>query len=147
MLEAVGLGQTQGRVKVDIGEVVQLLNGRPDRVAIQPVAPGVQLFRAQAVVAVTGLHVQHHAVDQLLQAGNGTGHRAGGHVLADQYIQQPILIEVVGSLDEVHKALIFQVLIVGHTFVQIHREHCVTHGFVELRVDFSRHDCSLNTRK
>ncbi|MNX73021.1 hypothetical protein D3C86_1043980 [compost metagenome] len=111
--------------------MVQLLDSGPDRVAIHPVLPGFHLLRAQAVVAVTGFHVQHHAVDQLLQAGNGTGDRTGGHVLADQHIQQPILIEVVGGLDSVNEALLDQVRILGHAFVQIHREHRVTQRLVE----------------
>ncbi|MOA08848.1 hypothetical protein D3C78_1286460 [compost metagenome] len=126
---------------------MQLLDRRPDRVTVQAVAPGFGLRGRETVVVVTGLHIQHHAVDQLLQAGNGTGHRTGGHVLADQHVQQPELVEAVSGLDPVSQPLLNQVGIVGHGFVQIQGEHRIAQRLVEGCVEGSCHDQSLTIHR
>ncbi len=107
-----------------------------------PVAPLDDLVGLQGLVLITRLHGHEHAIDVLLQAGDGRRHPTAAHILADLDIEQQEFIEVVEGLELVGHSQRLQLRVIGHYFIEVVGTECIAQGLVELTVDGCRHDSS-----
>ena len=135
MLEILGFGQAQRGVDIQFRVIAQLLVGRPDGVLAVDLAPLPDQVIFHHFGFIARLHAHQRGIDVLLNTGDGRGHRAGGHGLADLHIQQLVLVEVVGGLDFVAQLGVDKLRCVRYHLIQIVGHQGIAQGFVELAID------------
>nr|WP_286140690.1 hypothetical protein [Escherichia sp. ESNIH1] len=118
----------QRRVDIVFRIGIQLYFTRPNIILAQALFPSVDVIRVEVLGLVARLHVHDNAVNVLLNTRHRLRYTGGGHCVADQRIDQQILVDVFRRLNQIDQI----VVAVGRNILpQIIRQQSVTLMFIQ----------------